>query len=362
MDATEANAGMPHNQVYCSTDLRKSKFCGSFFIPICAGCRSEMVNKMKVNHNSKIYIAGHSGLFGSALVRALRQHGFDNLLTISHKYMDLTNETAVMNFFLQERPDYVYVAAAKVGGIHANSTQMADFAMENLQITCTVLKAAHVAKVKKLLYLGSSCVYPCKAPQPVKEEFLLTGPLEPTNEGYGIAKVAGVRMCDYYKRQYGDDFISCMPANVYGENDSFDEKSNHVIPALIQRFHKAKTKNIPCVEIWGTGNAEREFLYIDDAAEACLYIMDHYTGPGTINIGTGIATSIRDLAEMIAQTVGYQGKICFDTLKPDGMPRRLLDSTRINAIGWFPKIGLAEGLKKEYEWYIKNVVKDERKC
>lgn len=315
---------------------------------------------MNIDRNAKIYVAGHTGLFGSALIRSLEEHGFSNLVTISHAQLDLTNEAATRDFFQRERPDYVYVAAAKVGGIQANKAQMADFAMENLQITCNILKVAHTMGVKKLLYLGSSCIYPCNASQPVKEEALLTSSFESTNEGYGIAKAAGVRMCDYYKQQYGDNFISCMPANVYGENDSFNESSNHVIPALIQRFHIAKIRKIPYVEIWGTGNAEREFMYIDDAAEACLHIMENYEGPGTINIGVGKSTSIRDLAIAISQTVGYKGEIRFDTSKPDGMPRRLLDSTKINAIGWFPKITLSEGLKKEYEWYLKYITKDEK--
>jgi len=307
--------------------------------------------------NSKIYIAGHTGLFGSALVRALDRRGFTNLLTATHKELDLTDDTATMAFFQRERPDYVYVAAAKVGGIQANNAYMADFAMENLQITCNVLRAAHEAGVKKLLYLASACIYPREAPQPVKEEYLLTGLPEPTNEGYAIAKIAGVRLCDYYKRQYGDDFISCIPANVYGENDSFEEGNNHVIPALIQRFHQAKLSRLPYVEIWGTGSAEREFMYIDDAAEACLKLMERYDGPGTINIGMGQTTSIRELAQEIRQVVGYEGEIRYDATKPDGMPRRLLDSSKIKALGWAPSISLAGGLGKTYAWYLEHFEK-----
>jgi len=307
-----------------------------------------------LNPNMKIYIAGHTGLFGSALVRALQKQGCGNLLTAAHQNLDLTDGAATMAFFQKERPNYVFMAAAKVGGIQANNAQMADFAMENLQMTCNVLRAAHESGVKKLLYLGSSCIYPREAEQPVKEEYLLTGLPEPTNEGYAIAKIAGVRLCDYYKRQYGDDFVSCIPANVYGENDCFDEKSSHVVPALLQRFHRAKLENAPYVEIWGTGCAEREFLYIDDAADACLHVMNQYEGPGTINIGLGYMTSIRELAEEIRKTVDYQGEIRYDTGKPDGMPQRLLDSTKITVLGWKPRTSLTEGLEKTYRWYLKH--------
>jgi len=255
----------------------------------------------------------------------------------------------------KERPDYVFAAAAKVGGIQANNAQMADFAMENLLITCNVLRAAHEARVKKLLYLGSSCIYPRDAAQPVKEEYLLTGLPEPTNEGYAIAKIAGVRLCDYYKRQYGDNFVSCIPANVYGIHDRFDEATGHVIPSLMRRFHLAKQTGAPYVEIWGTGGAEREFLYIDDVAEACLHVMEHYEGPGPINIGLGSTTSIRELAGQIRRVVGYQGEIRYDIGKPDGMPRRLLDSSKMTALGWQPKTPMLEGLQKTYQWYLKCV-------
>lgn len=314
---------------------------------------------MTIDRNAKIYVAGHTGLFGSALVRALKREGLTNLLTVTHSELDLTNQAATLAFFQTERPDYVYMAAAKVGGIHANDTYMADFAMENLQITCNTLQAAHESGVKKMLYLASSCIYPREAAQPVNESSILEGPLEPTNEGYAIAKIAGLRMCDFYKRQYGDNFISCIPANVYGENDSFASENNHVIPALIQRFHRAKENHTPFVEIWGTGSAEREFLYIDDAAEACLRIMETYEGPGAINIGVGETTSIRELVALVQQTVGYQGEIRYDTSKPDGMPRRLLDSGKIHALGWKASTSLSEGLRCEYEWFLKNV---EGKC
>lgn len=315
-----------------------------------------------IDPSEKIYIAGHTGMFGSALVRALNRQGFTNLLTATHHELDLTDGAAATEFFRQERPDHVYMAAAKVGGIQANDAYMADFAMENLQITCNVLRAAHETGVKKLLYLASSCIYPREAPQPVKEEYLLTGLPEPTNEGYAIAKIAGVRMCDYYQRQYGDHFISCIPANVYGENDSFNEGNNHVIPALIQRFHRAKLAGLPYVEIWGTGAAEREFMHIDDAAKACLNLMERYDGPGAVNIGLGTATSIRELAQEIKRVVGYEGTIRYDTSKPDGMPRRLLDSTKINALGWTPSIPLAAGLEATYAWYLEHIEKGRELC
>ncbi len=309
--------------------------------------------------NAKIYVAGHTGLFGSAIVRTLKRAGYTDILTRTHAELDLTDGAAAMAFFEKERPEYVFVAAALVGGIQANDTYMADFAMENLLITCNVLRAAHEIGVKKLLYLGSSCIYPRESAQPVKEEYLLTGLPEPTNEGYAIAKIAGVRMCDYYKRQYGDNFISCIPANVYGENDDLDPRNSHVIPALIRRFHEAKTENRPYVEIWGTGSAEREFMYIDDGADACLYVMERYEGPGTINIGMGKTTSIRELAEKIRQVVGYEGEIRYDTSKPDGMPRRLLDSTNITELGWKPRISLEDGLEKTYAWFLRG--REERK-
>lgn len=301
----------------------------------------------------RIYIAGHTGLFGSAIMRALERRGFSDFVTASHSELDLTDGAAARAFFQKEKPDHVFVAAAKVGGIQINNACMADFAMENLLITCNVLKAAHETGVKKLLYLGSSCIYPRESAQPVKEEYLLTGLPEPTNEGYAIAKIAGVRLCDYYKRQYGDNFVSCIPANVYGPNDNFDESSNHVIPALIKRFHNAKEQGLPYVEIWGTGAAEREFLYIDDAADACLDVMDKYEGPGTINIGVGATIPIRELAEHIRHVVGYEGEIRYDTSKPDGMPRRLMDSRKIMELGWRPTTELDDGLKKEYEWFLR---------
>lgn len=314
---------------------------------------------MSIVSYEKIYVAGHTGLFGSALVRALKRAGYENLLLVPHSELDLTDGTATMEFMKENHPEYIYVAAARVGGIYANDTYMADFAMENLLITCNLLRAAHEVGVKKLLFLGSSCIYPRSCPQPVKEEYILSGPPEPTNEGYAIAKITGLRMCDYYKRQYNDNFISCIPANVYGENDNFQEGNNHVIPALLDRFHRAKEMDAPYVEIWGTGSAEREFMYIDDAAEACLHVMEYYDGPGTINIGLGYTTTIRELAKEICRIVGYKGEIRYDTSKPDGMPRRLLDSSKINSLGWAPRISLGDGLEKAYSWYLNNIWKPE---
>lgn len=312
-----------------------------------------------MKQNSKMYVAGHTGLVGSSIVRALKRNGYSNIVARTHSELDLTEGSRVKAFFEKEKPEYVFVAAAKVGGIQANSLYMADYAMENLLITCNVLKAAHETGVRKLMYLGSSCIYPRESAQPVREDYLLTGLPEPTNEGYAIAKIAGVRLCDYYKRQYGDNFVSCIPANLYGENDDLDIQSNHVIPALMMRFHNAKVKRLPYVEIWGTGSAEREFMYIDDAAEACLYIMEKYEGPGTVNIGMGFTTSIKELAQKIKNVVGYTGEIRYDTTKPDGMPRRLLDSTKILEMGWKPRTVLEEGLRREYEWYL-NTLHTER--
>lgn len=315
-----------------------------------------------MERGAKIYVAGHTGLFGSALVRTLKREGYVNILTRTHSELDLQDGTATREFFKRECPDYVFVAAARVGGIRANSVSMADFAMENLLIACNVLKAAHEVGVKKLEYLGSSCIYPREAPQPVREDYLLTGLPEPTNEGYALAKIAGVRLCDYYRRQYGDDFISCIPANVYGENDNFTEEESHVIPALIRRFHRGKVMGLPCAELWGTGSAEREFMYIDDAADACLYVMKHYEGFGPVNIGVGYTVSIRELAEMIRGIVGFEGELRFDASKPDGMPRRLLDNRKLLGTGFSPRArtSLEDGLRKTYSWYLRNEEEKER--
>jgi GDP-L-fucose synthase len=308
-----------------------------------------------MEQTAKIYIAGHTGLVGSAIMRQLRKDGYENIITRTHAELDLTDAMAVKTFFEKEKPDYVFCAAAKVGGLQANNTYMADFTMVNLKITINLIDSAYKKGAKKLLYLGSSCIYPRECPQPVKEEYLLTGPLEPTNEGYALAKITGVKLCDYYKKQYGANFISCMPANLYGPNDCYDESKNHVVPALIRRFHHAKVNNLPSVEIWGTGNAQREFMYIDDAAKACVFLMNSYDGLGIINVGNGTDISIAELAQFISDTVGYSGKIVFDTSKPDGMPRRCLDSSKILSMGWKVKTPLKEGLEKAYKWYLENV-------
>jgi GDP-L-fucose synthase len=308
-----------------------------------------------MNRNSKIYIAGHTGLVGSAILRRLEHLGYSNIITASHAGLDLTDAQKTWEFFQKEKPEYVFCAAAKVGGLHANNAFMADFAMENLKITVNLIDSAYKSGVKKLLYLGSSCIYPRECPQPVREEYLLSAPLEPTNEGYALAKIIGVKLCDYYKKQHGAGFISCMPANLYGPNDSYDESKNHVVPALIQRFHNAKVKKLPSVEIWGSGKARREFMYVDDATEACVFLMDNYEGPGIINVGNGNDITIGELAEVISSVVEYEGKIEFDLSKPDGMPRRCLDSSRILNMGWKAQTPLRQGLEKAYQWYLDNI-------
>jgi GDP-L-fucose synthase len=305
--------------------------------------------------DGKIYIAGHTGLVGNAIFRHLKKEGYTNIITRPHSELDLMDAKTTETFFQKERPEYVFCAAAKVGGLHANDAFMADFAMENLKITVNLIDSAYKSGVKKLLYLGSSCIYPRECPQPVKEEYLLSAPLEPTNEGYALAKIVGVKLCDYYKRQYGADFISCMPANLYGPNDCYDESKNHVIPALIQRFHNAKVKELPSVQIWGTGKARREFMYVEDAAEACVFLMDNYSGPGIINVGNGNDTSIGELAQIVSDVIEYKGKIEFDISKPDGMPRRCLDSSRIFSIGWKPRTLLYQGINQAYHWYLNNI-------
>lgn len=300
----------------------------------------------------KLYIAGHTGLFGSALLAAARKRGFTNIVLRTHAELELTDRTAVDDYFKKERPDYVIMAAALVGGIKANSERMADFCMQNLQMTCNVIQAAHQYRVRKLLYLGSSCIYPRECQQPIREDSILTGPCEPTNEGYAIAKIAGVRLCEYYKKQYGDNFISCIPANVYGPHDCFIPGKAHVIPSLIMRFHGAKMNNFPEVVVWGTGKAEREFLYIDDAAEGCMDLMEHYDGIQTVNIGVGHTDTIKELAELVKKVVGYTGRLRFDASKPDGMPRRLLDTQTADAYHIHPKIPLEDGLRNTYQYYL----------
>lgn len=306
---------------------------------------------MILDRTKKIYVAGHRGLVGSALVRKLQAEGFTNILTRTHKELDLTRQADVEAFFEQEKPAYVILAAAKVGGIYANDTYPADFIMKNLQIECNVIDAAYKNGVEKLLFLGSSCIYPRECPQPIKEEYLLSGYLEKTNEAYALAKIAGLKMCAFYNQQYGTDYISVMPCNLYGINDNFSPENSHVLPALMRKFHEAKLNNEKTVTVWGSGTPLREFLNVDDLADACLYLMDHYKGNEFFNVGYGEEVTILELAEMVKKVTGYQGKIVLDPSKPDGTPRKLTDISRLKAMGWQPKITLEEGLKQTYEWY-----------
>jgi GDP-L-fucose synthase len=314
-----------------------------------------------MNLSDKIYIAGHRGLVGSAIVRQLELRGFTNLLMRTHKELDLANQAQVQNFFTQEQPDYVILAAAKVGGIHANNTYPADFIYQNMMIEANVINSAYESKVKRLLFLGSTCIYPKAVEQPMREGALLTDVLEPTNEPYALAKIAGIKLCESYNRQHGTDFRSVMPTNLYGINDNFHPENSHVIPALMQRFHQAKVNNNDEVVVWGTGNAMREFLYVDDMAQASLFVLEldeqaykANTQPmlSHINVGTGKDTTIREMAETMKQVVGYEGKLTFDTTKPDGAPRKLIDITRLKRMGWGYSVDLKEGLKKTYAWYL----------
>ena len=307
-----------------------------------------------MEHTSRIFIAGHGGLVGSALVGHLRARGYSNLLMATRDQLDLRDQAAVHYWFRANRPDYVFLAAGTVGGILANSTRPAEFIYDNMLIHATVVHAAHVFGTKKLLYLGSSCIYPRQAPQPMREEALLTGPLEPTNEPYAIAKIAGIKLCESYRRQYGSDFISAMPTNLYGPNDNFDLTSSHVLPALVRKFHDAKVQGRDDVTIWGTGAALREFLHVDDLAEACVFLMNAYSGAGHINIGTGEDLTIRALAEMIRDIVHPSAALVWDTSKPDGAPRKLLDVGRIHALGWRHRMGLLEGIEQTYGWFLEN--------
>ena len=301
--------------------------------------------------NSKIYLAGHRGLVGSAILRNLKERGYNNFIFKSSKELDLRNQKDTTDFIKKERPEYIFLAAAKVGGIYANNTYPAEFIYDNLMIQNNVIKAAHDFKVKKLMFLGSSCIYPKLCPQPIKEEYLLTGPLEETNEAYALAKIAGLKMCQFYKREYGDSFISVMPTNLYGPNDNFDLKTSHVLPALLRKFHEAKIENKPFVEIWGTGKPRREFMYVDDMADACVYLMENYDGIEHVNIGTGKDLTIKELAETIGEVVGYKGELKFDISKPDGTPQKLLDVSKLNKLGWNYKTELIEGLKYEYNYF-----------
>lgn len=307
-----------------------------------------------MNLDAKIYVAGHRGLVGSAIVRNLEAKGYKNIIYRTHKELDLTNQEAVRAFFQEEKPDYVFLAAAKVGGIHANNTYPADFIYDNLMIQNNVIKAAHDFKVKKLLFLGSTCIYPKMAPQPIKEEYLLTGSLEETNEAYAVAKIAGLEMCKFFKRQYGDNFISCMPTNLYGPNDNFDLKNSHVLPALIRKFHEAKVNNSDVVEVWGTGTPLREFLYVDDMADACVFLMENYDGEQHVNIGTGEEVSIRQLAETVREVVGFEGELVFNTDMPDGTPRKLTTVDKLHELGFMHKVSLNEGIRMAYGWFLEN--------
>ena len=302
--------------------------------------------------DSKIYVAGHRGLVGSAIVRNLNKKGFNNIITRTHSELDLTNQEAVRRFFEEEKPEYVFLAAAKVGGINANNTYPADFIYENLAMEVNVVKAAHDFKVKKLLFLGSTCIYPKMALQPIKEEYLLTGPLETTNEAYAIAKIAGLEMCKFFKRQYGDNFISCMPTNLYGPNDNYDLKNSHVLPALIRKFHEAKVNNSETVEIWGTGTPLREFLYVDDMADACVFLMENYDGEEHVNIGTGEEVTIKELAETVKEVIGFKGDLVFNSDMPDGTPRKLTTVAKLNELGWKHSVSLTEGIKLAYEDFL----------
>ncbi|HTT08218.1 MAG TPA: GDP-L-fucose synthase [Gammaproteobacteria bacterium] len=299
--------------------------------------------------DAKIFVAGHGGLVGSAIVRALRARGFANILTVPHKEVDLKEQAAVRQFFQSERPDHVFLAAARVGGILANDTHPAEFIYDNLMIEANIIDAAYRCAVKKLLFLGSTCIYPKYADQPIKEEYLLTGALEPTNQWYAVAKIAGIKLCQAYWRQYGCRFISAMPTNLYGPGDNFDLQTSHVLPAMIRKFHEGRVNDAPTVTLWGTGTPLREFLHVDDCAAACLFLMEHYDDPEIINIGTGEEISIRDLALLIKDVVGYGGGIVYDASKPDGTPRKLSDAARIFNLGWRPKIKLQDGIRDTYD-------------
>lgn len=342
-----------------------SYFWTSISLPRCKICKSEKaehqaknaINSQKLEKKAKIYVAGHRGMVGSAIVRKLEADGFDNIITRTSKELDLRDQIAVFEFLKTTKPDYIFLAAAKVGGIVANNTYRADFLYENLQIQNNVIHGAYLNKVKKLMFLGSSCIYPKLAPQPLKEDYLLTGLLEPTNEPYAIAKIAGIKMCEAYRDQYGCDFISVMPTNLYGPNDNYDLQNSHVLPAMIRKFHEAKLEGKPEVELWGTGKPMREFLHADDLAEACVYLMENYSEKQLVNIGTGVDVTIRELAETIQKTVGYEGKINWNTDKPDGTPRKLMDVSKLHDLGWKHTIDLKEGIEKVYEDFRNNIVR-----
>lgn len=308
---------------------------------------------MEIARDARVYVAGHRGLVGSAIWRELERHGFTQLIGYSHAELDLLNASAVGEFYARERPEFVVIAAAKVGGIYANSHYPADFLFQNLQIQNNLIHGACQASVKKLLFLGSACIYPRLAPRPLKEEYLLTGPLEPTNEWYAIAKIAGIRLCQACRRQFGSDFISVMPANLYGPNDNYDPQNSHVLPALIRRFHEAKTASAPSVTCWGTGSPLREFLHVDDLARACVFLLENYSEEQFINIGSGQEVSVRQLTETVKRVVGFAGDVVWDSTKPDGMPRKFLDSSRLFALGWRPQVDLETGVRLAYEDFLR---------
>jgi len=307
-----------------------------------------------MNETERIFVAGHRGLVGGAILRALQAKGCRNLITATRADVDLRDQTAARRFFAEQKPAYVFLAAAKVGGILANDTYPADFLYDNLMIECNVVEAAFRTGVKKLLLLGSSCIYPRLAPQPITEEALLTGPLEPTNEWYAVAKIAGIKLCQAYRKQHGCNFIAGMPTNLYGPGDNFDLQTSHVLPALLRKVHEAKVKGAETVTLWGSGKPRREFLYVDDCADACLHLMQHYDGDAFWNIGCGEDLTIGELARLCADVVGYRGQFVHDTGKPDGMPRKMVDSTRIFASGWRPKVALRDGIERTYRWYLEH--------
>lgn len=308
-----------------------------------------------MNKDARIYVAGHRGLVGAAIVRRLQAAGYKNLVTATSQELDLREQAAVRAFFTEQKPKYVFLAAAKVGGILANDSYPAEFIYDNLMMEANVIDAAYRAHVHKLLFLGSTCIYPKLAPQPLKEEYLLTGSLEPTNEWYAVAKIAGIKLCEAYARQYGARFISAMPTNLYGPGDNFDLEKSHVMPALIRKFHEAKVNDAPTVSVWGTGAPRREFLHVDDCADACVFLMENYESSDIVNIGTGSDLQIRELAGLVKQVVGYTGEIVFDTTKPDGTPRKLVDVQRIRNLGWRPSIALEDGVRSAYQWFLDHI-------
>lgn len=329
--------------------LRHPHLCLFFAQQLCISWR------MEIARDARVYVSGHRGLVGSALWRELCGRGFTGLIGRTHAELDLLDTAAVQGFYAREKPEYVVIAAAKVGGILANDRHPADFLYENLQIQNNLIHGAYRAGVRKLLFLGSSCIYPRLAPQPLKEEYLLSGPLEPTNEWYAIAKIAGIKLCQACRRQYGCDFISVMPTNLYGPNDNYDLQGSHVLPALIRKFHEAKVAKAPSVTCWGTGSALREFLYADDVARACVFLLENYTEEQFINIGSGREVSVRELTETVKRILGFAGEIAWDATKPDGMPRKLLDSSRLFALGWRPQVDLETGIRLAYEDFLKKL-------